>query len=547
MKNTKNKYIFIYLIILLSKLDCFSQNRNRIDDSLFNIGSYAEVLQKNLEELSANRLKSDCPTLAKAHFKIGRSYYYLNNKKEAIHWFKTSNEYALSCKLDSIIGKNYRNIGAIYCEMSLNDSSMYYLNKARPFLKKWNNQKELSTLYAVYFELSFKNLKDTKNGEAYLDTCEIYSNAKNDLNTYAFYLVKRGIFYRNTKNCDLAIKSLKAAKKAYESIHQIEGQMYALTCLASVYSQCDMADSSFMTMMYHNNLRDTIFRHKTAENLAKYQSLFEIKTKEIENLELKRKNQLLFWSIFLGAVVVGGISFFVYKIKSIKKQKTFDEQLREQQRLRFLEVLQAQEQERTRIASDLHDGVGHLLSAIRLNISALSKQDSKDSEITNNLSKIIDTASTEVRQISHQLMPQSLSELGLTESLNELANRINKTNTIALSLTTNLDDITISKKSQIAIYRIIQEILNNIIKHAQAKVINIDILCEKPKLRINISDDGKYFDTRQLELTDGIGWRNIKARIELFNGTCEIVSKKEKGTKTTITMFPELKNESQNE
>jgi two-component system NarL family sensor kinase len=538
----KHKTIKIISLLFLLNFNSYSQTSNSLlkGDSLFNLGHYAEALNEELKSLNSLSNSNNCLLLSLTHLKIGRLYYYLQNKKTAIDWFRKSNRFAESCHLDSLLGKNYRNIGAIYCEMALKDSSMYYLNKARFYLKSWNKHKELSTLYALFFELRFRSFNDIKGGEAYLDTCEYYSKKENDPNTYAFYLTKRGIFLMETDRCSSAIKYLKEAKDTYQSINQIDGQMYALICMASAYRNCKEADSCHKCYEQYTDLRDNIFKQKTAENLAKYQSLFETQKKEMENLELKRKNQLLFWLILIGVIITTGVSFVIYKIKSTKKQKKFDEELREQQRIRFLEVLQAQEQERTRIASDLHDGVGHLLSAIKLNVSALSKENTDDIKITNNLSEIIDTASSEVRQISHQLMPQSLTELDLLASLNELANRINKSNSIVLSIKSNTELISLTKKSQIVVYRIIQEILNNILKHAEAKTIHIALALNEPKLTITISDDGKFFNSSQINQSQGIGWKNIKARIELFNGTYKINSSAENGTELTVTLFPDF-------
>lgn len=292
--------------------------------------------------------------------------------------------------------------------------------------------------------------------------------------------------------------------------------------------------------MYYTDLRDKVYKDKTAENAAKYETLFNTKTKEIENLDLKRKNQLLFWFIVLGIILAGVISFTIYKIKANNKQRKFNEQLKEEQRKRFLEVLQTQENERSRIASDLHDGVGHLLSAIKLNLSALSAENNNDKSITDNLGKMVDSASLEVRQISHELMPQSLTELNIISALNELANRINKSNSITVIVSSQNEITDISKKTQIVVYRIIQEILNNILKHAKASAVDINLTHSESKLFLVIQDNGIYFDENAIKNSDGIGWKNIRARIEMFNGEYSISSNTSGGTKISVSLNPEV-------
>lgn len=533
---------FLGCIFLCLVICTYAQKKLSVskEDSLFNIGMYAESLNENLKQLNLIQSKNDFKAISYLHYKIGRSYYYLGNRLSAINWFRTSNEYARIVNADSIIGKNYRNIGSIYCEMAKNDSSMHYLNKASSYIKSMKNNKESSLLYAIYFELRLRNFRDTVGAEAYLDTCAMYSKEDGDANSYAFYLVKRGIFYKETFRCELAISYLKKAKKAYESLNQLEGQMYALICLASAYRNCKDADSCYLNYMYYTDLRDKVYKDKTAESAAKYEALFNTKNQQIENIELKQKNQLLFWFIVLGIIIAGFISFTIYKIKANNKQRKFNEQLKEEQRRRFLEVLQTQENERSRIASDLHDGVGHLLSAIKLNLSALSTENNNDKSITDNLGKMVDSASLEVRQISHELMPQSLTELDIISALNELANRINKSNSITVTISSQNEITDISKKTQIVVYRIIQEVLNNILKHAKASTVDINLTHSKSKLFLVIQDNGIYFDENAIKSSGGIGWKNIKARIEMFKGEYSILSNTSGGTKLSVSLNPEV-------
>ncbi len=535
------RYLLLYLY-LSCQLFAHSQIKSYIspEDSLFNEGMYAESLNEHLKHLTTLQSKNDYLAISYSHYKIGRSYYYLNNRKTAIDWFRTSIDYARKVNADSIIAKNLRNIGSVYIEMALKDSALIYLSKARPMILKLKNDKESSLLYALYFELKLRLFNDTLGSEPYLDTCALYSKKEGDANTYGFYLIKRGIFYRNTRRPRLAIQFLNEAKKTYESINQLEGQMYALICLSSTYRDFKDADSCYLNYMYYTDLRDKVYKDKTAENAAKYETLFNTKTKEIENLDLKRKNQLLFWFIVLGIILAGVISFTIYKIKANNKQRKFNEQLKEEQRKRFLEVLQTQENERSRIASDLHDGVGHLLSAIKLNLSALSAENNNDKSITDNLGKMVDSASLEVRQISHELMPQSLTELNIISALNELANRINKSNSITVIVSSQNEITDISKKTQIVVYRIIQEILNNILKHAKASAVDINLTHSESKLFLVIQDNGIYFDENAIKNSDGIGWKNIRARIEMFNGEYSISSNTSGGTKISVSLNPEV-------
>ncbi|MDX2172448.1 MAG: sensor histidine kinase [Bacteroidota bacterium] len=535
--------IFLLFLFIIFSYEIQSQKSlisSKKADSLFKIGLYAEALEVNIKVFESAQIRQDCKEMATACLQLGHSYYYLFKKPKAIHYFKLSAMYGEKCNLDTILSKCYRNLGAMYIELANIDSAKYYFNLSKPILYKLNNPTDLASFYALLSAFYLETYPDKKQCELALDSAYYFAQISNNNQQLGYYHMKKGLYFRHYEDYKKAAKEYNVAANYYFKDKSTEGLMYAYEQLAFVYKMQANADSCFFFFSKFKYLRDSVYSKKTAENIAKYESLFETKKKEIENLHLKRKNQLLFWLIVLGVIIAAGASFIIYKIKSIKKQKKFDEQLKEQRRIRFLEVMQIQEQERTNIASDLHDGVGHLLSAIKLNVSALSKQNADDITITNNLIEIIDTASSEVRQISHQLMPQSLSELGLLASLNELATRINKSNSITLTIKSDSENILISKKSQIVIYRIAQEILNNIIKHAGAKTIQINITSNNPKLILSIKDDGKFFDDNLIAFSKGIGWKNIKTRIELFNGTYDIISSDEAGTKILVTLFPEF-------
>ncbi|MBK8369323.1 MAG: sensor histidine kinase [Bacteroidetes bacterium] len=537
--------VFLYILSFITqRIFCQETYSHKKADSLFKIGLYAEALEVNIKVFEAAQNRQDCKELASAYLQLGHSYYYLFKKQKALHYFKLSALYGEKCNLDTILSKCYRNLGAMYIELNNADSATYYFTLAKPILKKLNNPTDLTSFYALLSAFYLETYPDKKQCELALDSSFYYAKKSNNNQQLGYCHMKKGLYYRHYEDYKKAASEYNIATNYYLSDKSTEGLMYAYEQLAFVYKMQINADSCFYFFSKFKYLRDSVYSKKTAENIAKYESLFETKKKEIENLDLKQKNQQLFWLIIFGVIIAAGTSFFIFKIKSIRKQKIFDEQLREQQRLRFLEVMQVQEQERTGIASDLHDGVGHLLSAIKLNVSALSKQNQGDINITNNLNDIIDTASLEVRQISHQLMPQSLSELGLLTSLNELAHRINKSNSIVLLVKSNIENISLSKKSQIVVYRIIQEILNNIIKHSGAKTIQINVTCDDPKLILSITDDGKFFDSKLIRSTEGIGWKNIKARIELFNGMYEIISSNTNGTKIIVTLFPEFETTS---
>ena len=204
----------------------------------------------------------------------------------------------------------------------------------------------------------------------------------------------------------------------------------------------------------------------------------------------------------------------------------------QQQRIRELEkdrqlvavdsLLKGQEEERSRLAKDLHDGLGGLLSGVKFSLSNM-----KDNLIVtpDNMAvferslDMIDTSIRELRRVAHNMMPEMLVKFGLDEALKEYCNFVNATKLICSKIPVIRNgnpDWTVRK--EIIIYRIIQELLNNILKHAAASEALVQLIKEENRLSIVVEDNGKGFDPSVLENNKGAGWTNIRSRVDYLQG-----------------------------
>ncbi len=297
-----------------------------------------------------------------------------------------------------------------------------------------------------------------------------------------------------------------------------------------------------------------IINEASVNSMAEMQTKYETEKKEKENLALtkktevqqliienenqKRKNQLTL-SITLIGLIVAIFLFVYYRKKQI--QKTLHvAALAEADKLRFKEVIEAEEKERSRIAQELHDGLGQLLSTARLNVASLedavTEVDKPDLERS---LKIIDEACVEVRNISHNMMPSALIRLGLIPAVTELVNNVNSAKGIKVDFENNVDS-SLGQSLDITIYRVIQEILNNMIKHAKANHINISIKKNDDDLAIIMTDNGIGFNTDELKKGKGLGWKNIFSRVSMLEGSIQLESELQKGTMVFINL--KLKN-----
>ncbi|MFA8299686.1 MAG: sensor histidine kinase [Hyphomicrobiales bacterium] len=198
--------------------------------------------------------------------------------------------------------------------------------------------------------------------------------------------------------------------------------------------------------------------------------------------------------------------------------------------------IKSQEKERKRIAKDLHDEIGGSLSAIHLLISFLEKQQPK--EYQDNFIEIKDSISdtiNNVRRISRNLLPASLERFGLLDSLSELINRIAKSRVISIALYYSDEPFRFDRDKEVAVYRIIQELINNALKHSEGQNIDIKLKMIKNHLIFSVSDNGKGFDSNNKN-SSGFGLYSIESRIELLDGKYKTNSFLNIGT-TTIVAF----------
>ncbi len=206
-----------------------------------------------------------------------------------------------------------------------------------------------------------------------------------------------------------------------------------------------------------------------------------------------------------------------------------------QQRKSFKAVIEATEKERKRVAEDLHDGLGQLLSTAKLNLTAIEGQeDTEEYKNLNTSISLLDEACQEVRHISHNMMPGTLIRLGLVSAVREQARKINESGKILVTVAVSGFENRMDEAREIAIYRVMQELLNNAIRYSNASDIEIKLEQQADGYLFTISDNGQGFDPRLLEKSKGIGWRNIQSRIDLLQGNIDLKTAPGKGTVLNI-------------
>jgi len=228
--------------------------------------------------------------------------------------------------------------------------------------------------------------------------------------------------------------------------------------------------------------------------------------------------------------------FVTYQKRMLKKQLELNETKAKQQEEILRNTISAQEKERKRIAQDLHDEVGAMLSVVKLNVGRIEKKSEEPmaKKLAGETKTYLDEVITQVRRISRSLLPPSLEKFGLYFALEELANWVNKSEQLKIVCWKSGGQFRFESKKELAVFRIVQELLNNAIKHANASTILINARFSANKnLMISVADNGKGFDLKE-KMNAGLGLKNLESRSQIMDAKFKMKSTPGKGTTAII-------------
>ncbi|MFM2327705.1 MAG: hypothetical protein RIR31_1907, partial [Bacteroidota bacterium] len=265
----------------------------------------------------------------------------------------------------------------------------------------------------------------------------------------------------------------------------------------------------------------------------------EIVKLDAANKQKSNLNKILFG----GAGLLLIISFLGYRnFKSRQKiqQQKITELEKDKQLLAIDAMLKGQEEERSRIAKDLHDGLGGMLSGVKLSFVNMKENMVMDAESVSSFENSImqlDNTIAELRKVAHNLMPEALVKFGLKNAILDFCNAMqisSKTKIIFEQMGTERQ---LSNTADLYIYRIVQELINNAIKHAAPNQILVQLTKTTEKILLTVEDDGRGFNTEQLQFSKGIGMKNIQQRVNYFKGKIDIASQPTEGTSVNIELI----------
>lgn len=296
--------------------------------------------------------------------------------------------------------------------------------------------------------------------------------------------------------------------------------------------------------------KDSLFNADRTRVIQEMQTKYETEKKEQQISLLNSENELKQATIernyfliagLLAIVLLISLGFYLWWYRNQQQQKAV---LQEQKvRLREAQVnamIDSQEKERRRFASDLHDGMGQLISALQLNINSIREQKEATARdiLFENSEQILTDIHGEIRNIAFNLMPPVLIKEGLIAGLNELIRRINKTGSIKISLSQHDMPTRFNEMGEISLYRIIQELLSNIVKHSKATRVAVDFTGFDDEVVLTVEDDGIGFNLSHFQNNEGNGWRNISSRLNLIKAIIDFDVVEGRKNNTVIITIP---------
>jgi len=262
----------------------------------------------------------------------------------------------------------------------------------------------------------------------------------------------------------------------------------------------------------------------------------------VSNFKPQELGEFMVWSgVTMSLTFAIGV-FLIQKI--FKYMKRVEDSRRLTEKMFLNAIIQTEEKERKRFAKDLHDGLGPLLSTVKMSISTLSQveHDKSSKEIVKNTEMVINEAIKSLKEISDNLSPHVLNNFGLARAIRNFTNKINATRILHIKLRSNLADERFETNIEVVLYRVVCELINNTIKHAKAKKIEIDLNIEEKNLTIVYKDDGKGFEMDKLlnqANNSGMGFSNIFSRINSLKGEINVDSQPGQGTLVNIKVGTE--------
>lgn len=377
--------------------------------------------------------------------------------------------------------------------------------------------------------------------EYFIRTLQIDSAFQNKKQMSDSYVNLGGVLIEQKKYAEAIPYLRRSAELALESGFT-QGRIKALLELSKAYKQSEQNDEAYISLQSAMKAKDSFAKANSEARMAEMEMVYETEKQQqqinLQRVQISKKNYLLAGIVLL-IVFISLLVLSAWLRIRLKQKARFQQEIMKQQELASKAVMAAEEKERQRIARDLHDGVGQMMSVAKMNLSAFESDlkfvNADQQESFEKIISLVDESCREVRNVSHNMMPNALLKNNLAIAIKDFIDKIEKRSLKVRVYTEGLDD-RMDSNLEIILYRVIQECVNNVIKHAEASRLDISVLKDKQGISATIEDNGKGFDIGDKDRFEGIGLKNIITRIEYLKGIVDFDSSPGRGTLVALNV-----------
>lgn len=553
-------------------------------------GKYADCLAMLMKGLLVSRQRKDNMREGIMCENIGNTFALLEKLDSAIHYYYLALLIFESFNDTIKISIVYNDLSSIYIRTENPEKALAFANKALIILQKNKNEFYLaglinkeSILWKLkrYDEAAAVNRELITEAKLQHDDESVYnalqnqcshslqrrqyeqldknaqqlSEAANKLNSnehlaVAGYWLAQASYYKN--NFALAKKYVLAAieKVSADSIARRTKECYRLYAKILL-----VTDKNILLAAAYEAKADSIEQRTLNENILKTTHDIEARYEtEKKDREIKiQKANLSVTRLWLGILSVV-IAFIIVLLLVLRRSYRSKQKIAEQEKALHLQqiiqlenerqltatqaVLKGQEDERSRLAKDLHDGLGGILSSAKYSFNNMKQQFILTEENARAFEKsmaMLDESIAELRRVAHNMMPETLMKLTLNEALQDYCQQVTDSGALPITYQSfGMDELEVNNAVKTTVYRIVQELINNTIKHAQASKALVQLIAKENILNITVEDDGKGFDVKTLSFAPGIGYKNTQSRTAFLKGKLDIQSRHGEGTSVYI-------------
>jgi two-component system, NarL family, sensor kinase len=543
-------------------------------------GKLDSSLLLNKQALALANDLNDDELMASARGNIGASFQYLEKPDSAIAYYLLAKNYFERKGKVNRVATLSSNLCVLYQNLEQHEKALEYANEAEKIARVINDRNVLVDIL-VNKSNPLLDLKKFEEAKKVLEEAMQLSKAINNDYAYSVCLLNMGdlniktaqygqvkkyaeealLITENIGNADGHCISLRALgiyyffhEKEYATAEKYTMQSYneaiANKSLKDQYSAIlllsDIATAKQDLMGHHayrvraDSIESIINRETMNKTIENFTTQYETEKKEtllkLQTAEIKNKKNLIYLlgSISAALLILGFTGYRNYRHRQSVQQLKISELEKEKQLTATEAVLKGEEQERTRLAKDLHDGLGGMLSGIKYNLNTMKGNlvMTPDNAMAFERSvDMLDSSIQEMRRVAHNMMPEVLVKFGLDTALEQFCSDINQSGALKINYQSmGLKDAVIEQTTAITIYRIVQELINNTIKHAGASTALVQVNKTDGTLSVTVEDNGKGFDTALLSRAKGIGWTNIQHRVDFLKGKLDVQSGAGNGT-----------------